>query len=177
VRRAALSTVATTCLALALAACRAPLLPPPSVPSTNAPGLHVLLTWDAPVDLDLYVTDPSWETVYFANTPSRAGGRLERDVRCDRLNRAGPQTESVRFVVSRPGPYRAGVDFIDDCGNDIKEVSFRIVVELEGRRLEATKTVRRERFQAIAFEFEVDMSGRKVVAKKSLQEGADDATK
>jgi hypothetical protein len=176
VSRAVLRTVAIACLAPAFAACRAPLVSPPSIPSAEGPGLHVSLAWDAPVDLDLYVTDPSWETVYFANTPSRAGGRLERDTRCDTLKLAPPQIESVRFALPEPGHYRVGVDFIDDCGKGVDRASFRIVVDLEGRRLEATNTVQHERFQAIAFEFEVDGSGKKVIAKNP-REGGDDATR
>jgi hypothetical protein len=177
VRRAATKAVAAISFALALTACRAALVPPPALPVPDSPGLHVLLAWDAPVDLDLYVTDPSWETVYFANTPSRAGGRLEGDVRCDTLKRAGRQAEWVRFAMPRPGPYRVGVDFIDDCGNDMEKVSFTIIVHLDGERLEATGSVQRERFQAIASEFEIDASRKKVVAKKGFDGGPDDATK
>lgn len=175
-RRAALRIVAITCLSPAFASCRAPLVSPPSVPPADRTGLHVFLTWSASVDLDLYVTDPSWETVYFANTPSRTGGRLEQDVRCDRLRKTGPRVESVRFTAPRSGPYRAGVDFIDDCGTGVEKASFRIVVEIDGQRLEATNMVQRERFQAIAFEFEVDVPAKKIIARKTPHGGVDDAT-
>jgi hypothetical protein len=42
-------------------------LPPPSVPPARGDALRVTLAWDAPVDLDLYVTTPRGETVYYAN--------------------------------------------------------------------------------------------------------------
>jgi hypothetical protein len=137
--------------------------------------LHVLLTWNAPVDLDLYVTDPSWETVYFANTPSRAGGLLESDVRCDTLKRVGQQAEWVRFPKPNPGPYRVGVDFIDECSSDIETVPFRIAVDLGGERVEKTATVQLERFQPISFELEIDTSGKIVVEGTRRQGGTDDA--
>jgi hypothetical protein len=166
----------TICLALLLAACRAPLVLPPAVLAPDSPGLHVLLTWDAPVDLDLYVTDPSWETVYFANTPSRAGGRLEGDIRCATLKLSGPQAEWVRFPEPKAGPYRIGVDFIDACDSDIEAVPFRVVVGLEGERREQTGTVLLERFQPTFFELEIDASGKRLVRTTSRHEGGDDAT-
>jgi hypothetical protein len=162
------------CFALALGACRAPLVPPPASPAPDSPGLHVLLTWDAPVDLDLYVTDPSWETVYFANTPSRAGGRLEGDVRCGTLKRVGPQAEWVRFPDANAGPYRVGVDFIDDCGSGHEIVPFRIVVDLDGERIEETGTVQLERFQPISSEFDIDASGERIVDRPRRDDGGTD---
>jgi hypothetical protein len=173
--RAKLNAVATICIALALAACRAPLVLPPSIPPPDSPGLHVLLTWDAPVDLDVYVTDPSWETVYFANTPSRAGGRLEADVRCDTLKRVGQQAEWVRYPEPHAGAYRIGVDFIDDCDSGHENVPFRVVVDLDGQRLERTGAVQLERFQPISSEFEVDASRKKLVDRTPHDGGTDDA--
>jgi hypothetical protein len=137
--------------------------------------LHVLLTWNAPVDLDLYVTDPSWETVYFANTPSRAGGRLEGDVRCDTLKRVGQQAEWVRFPEPNAGPFRVGVDFIDDCDSGHEIVPFRIVVDLDGERIEETGTVQLERFQAISVEFEIDASEKRIVDRTRREGGTDNA--
>jgi uncharacterized protein YfaP (DUF2135 family) len=140
-----------------------PLAFPPAISAPDSPGLHVLLAWDAPVDLDLYVTDPSWETVYFGNTPSRAGGRLENDVRCDTLNEVGQQAEWVRFPEPKDGPYRVGVDFIDACASDVEAVPFRVVVALDGERRERTGTVRLERFQPTFLQFEIEAAGTRIV--------------
>src|SRR5437016_5099590 len=96
---------------------RAPLPLPPTAPTQlppPLPGLSVQLTWSAPADLDLYLTDPTAETVYFANTPNRTGGRLLRDTRCPDIVRAPPPYVEVADVPEpRPGRYRVGVDFID----------------------------------------------------------------
>ena len=46
-------------------------------------GLSVQLAFEADTDLDLYVTGPLLETVYFANLASKSGGELSADVRCD----------------------------------------------------------------------------------------------
>ena len=80
-----------------------------------APGeLRVELVFGAGADLDLYVTDPAQETVYFANTPlAGSGGRLEADLRCDAA--ATPRIETVVFASAPPGRYRVGVDRAGTC--------------------------------------------------------------
>ena len=80
--------------------------PPP------AGTLRVRLAFPEGADLDLFVTDPAQESVYFANSPSRSGGRLERDVRC---GDPGPRIETVVFPAAAPGRYRIGVDHPRRC--------------------------------------------------------------
>lgn len=41
--------------------------------------VQVSVAWDAPTDVDLHVTDPSGEEIYFANTSSVSGGTLDLD--------------------------------------------------------------------------------------------------
>jgi hypothetical protein len=128
---------------------------PPPAPQVALPGgLTVLLTWSTPVDLDLYLTDPSSETAYFANTPTRTGARLVRDARCrDIVGTAGPFVEVAQMAEPRPGRYRVGVDFIDACAAKPEPVSFRVVTEFGGMRREVTGTIRLEEFQPIVVEF------------------------
>ncbi len=144
--------------AVFLAACapRAALPPaPPLVPQLEPlTGVSVALVWDAPVDLDLYLTDPTWETVYFANTPSRSGARLLRDTRCDGPA-VGASIERAEMAVPLAGRYRVGVDFSDLCGAPRAPVSFRVVVDYAGRRAETIGHVRLEEFQPIVVEFEL----------------------
>ena len=93
------------------------------------PGtLRVRLAFPARADLDLFVTDPAHETVYFANSPSRSGGQLERDVRCDD---PAPRVETVVFPDAAPGRYRVGVDYPKPCEGHEGEASF--VVAVDGR--------------------------------------------
>lgn len=154
-RRAALAPL----VALALASCgprsSPPAPPPPAAPMDAAGGLRVSLLWSAPVDLDLYLTDPTWETLYFANNPTRAGAKLERDARCDTLAPTPPFVERALLAEPSAGPYRIGVHFIDACGAAADSASFRLVVDLEGRRVERVLTVDRDEFRVIALEFEL----------------------
>jgi len=104
-----------------------------AAPASSAPGeLRVRLAFGAAADLDLYVTDPLQETVYFANSPSRAGGSLDRDLRC---GDAAPRIETVSFAEPRSGVYRVGVDFPEHCDGAREPVAFAVVVERNGRVL------------------------------------------
>jgi uncharacterized protein YfaP (DUF2135 family) len=119
----------------------------------------VALLWSAPVDLDLYVTDPVAETVYFGNTPSGSGGRLERDRRCGDLGRE-PPVETVVWDAPRPGRYRVGVDFGDTCGRGHRTVPFRVVADAGSRRIEEIGSVEPAEFRYVVFEFDVEEGAR-----------------
>jgi hypothetical protein len=143
---------------------RAPLPAPPSAPAQlpALPGLSVLLTWSAPVDLDLYVTDPSAETVYFANTPTHSGARLLRDARCRDSHSAltASRVEIADLPEPRPGRYRVGVDFIDDCSSKTERANFRVAVDFGGTHREAIGMVQLAQFQPIVMEFEITRAKR-----------------
>jgi hypothetical protein len=162
--------VAGFVLATALVACRAAPSagPPPAAgagPSAGASEVRVVLLWEAPVDLDLYVTDPAQESVYFANNPSGSGGRLEKDSTCDAPG--GVRREVVRWPSAAPGRYRVGVDFMDRCGTDAREIGYRLVVDAGGRRQEKTgKVAWLDRFTYRAFEFDLGKGSREESAGK-----------
>lgn len=146
----------------ALAACRSKPPEPPPAPAlpagaeVPAAAVRVSLVWSTPVDLDLYVTDPSLETVYFANPTSQSGGKLGHDVACSGVSGyEGPWVEDISWSRAPPGRYRVGVDFIQRCSSDQEEASFRVVAEVSGKRQEKTGTVLRERFEPIVLEFDV----------------------
>lgn len=147
---------------LALAACRplasAPPVPPP-LPSDEA--LHVLLAWAAPVDLDLYVTDPAGESLYFGNNPTRARARLEADARCPDVTGGAPTgIEHALLEAPAPGQYRIGVDFLDDCRSGLAAVPFRVVVEMAGDRRSVVGTAQRGIFAVVVLELVVGEDGR-----------------
>ena len=129
-------------IGLLVAGCaRGPAPPPPAPPSLAAPGLVVTLVWNAPVDLDLYVTDPARETLYYANPRTASGGSLEADQRCAGRS-VGPQVERARWTAPPPGRYRVGVDFPEVCEGRLAAVPFRLVVDEGGRRREQVGTAR-----------------------------------
>jgi hypothetical protein len=123
-------------------------LAPPTTP------LRVTLLWSQPVDLDLYVTDPRQETVYFANPAGGSGGRLERDHACE--DAPTPFNETVVWQVPAAGRYRVGVDYHTPCRRSRQGVSFRVVVDVRGRRQEATGWLEPAEFRYVVTEFDVE---------------------
>jgi hypothetical protein len=100
--------------------------------------LRVRLAFGADADLDLYVTGPSQETVYFANASSREGGRLDGDRLCAD---PAPRIETVTFPEFAPGRYRVGVDYPKTCA-DRGTAAFVIYVEVGTRREERRGSIR-----------------------------------
>jgi hypothetical protein len=144
-------TIATLAAALALACASEPPQIPPAPEwtdalSTRAAALEarlaaaerapagelvVRLAFEAGADLDLYVSDPLDETVYYANTPARSGGALDADRRCDS---AGERVETVRFAAPLAGRYRVGVDFQHRCESEERVVPWAISIDARGER-------------------------------------------
>ena len=121
--------------------------------SVLPPGsVRVQLAFGGSADLDLYVTDVLQETVYFGNSPSRSGGTLEADRRCDD---AVPRVETIVFPDALPGRYRVGIDYIEGCAADAGPVAFVLKVE-HGGGIELTRRlIEPFRFEPIVHEFDV----------------------
>jgi hypothetical protein len=103
-----------------------------SAPPAPAGALRVRLAFGSAADLDLYVTDPQAETIYFANDRAAAGGRLAADARCDS---PAPRVEEVVFAEPQPGRYRVGVDYMvyrEKCGEQPPVVAYVIAIDGPG---------------------------------------------
>jgi len=111
----------------------------------------VRLAFDARADLDLYVTGPRRETVYFANTPTKLGGRLDADRRCDA---PAPRIETVVFPEPWPGPYRVGVDFPEACDGGREPADFALDVHSAAGLARRTGRVRPGEFEPMVLEWD-----------------------
>ncbi len=133
--------------------------PAPPVPRFDSPrpagALEIRLDFAGEADLDLFVTDPRDEALYFGNNPSLGGGELDLDRRCDA---EVPRRERARFVTPRAGRYRVGVSYDRSCHFRSVEAPFRIEVEANGLTLEHRGRVAPGDFEHIAFEFDFDPS-------------------
>jgi hypothetical protein len=121
-------------------------------PSAGAEIVRVRLSFGADVDLDLHVTDPLSETVYFANTPSVSGGVLSADVRCES---EGPRVEETAWEEPPPGRYRVGVDFPIRCRKLDAAAPYVLEIWANGVRHELHNAIEFGRFEPIVYEFEV----------------------
>lgn len=119
-------------------------------------ALSIRLAFPAGVDLDLYVTDPLLETVYYANTPIASGGRLEQDRRCADPAPGDTRIELVRFDAPLPGRYRVGVDFQHRCGEGPDEVPYALAIQHGRGREELVGLARWLEFTTIVHEFDVE---------------------
>jgi len=138
-------------------ACAGPLVTAPAIPPAPAPqpgALRVRLVFADAADLDLYVTGPLLETVYYANTPSKIGGELANDERCDAP--PGIRVETVTFAAAPPGRYRVGVDFPERCRLPARRVAFAVVVEGVGLHREHAGEIELGVFEPLVLEFAVD---------------------
>ncbi|MEO0571466.1 MAG: hypothetical protein AAF039_07145 [Bacteroidota bacterium] len=80
------------------------------------------LTWDNDTDLDLYVTEPSGDTIWFGNRTSTTGGQLD----VDDIDGFGPENIFWPTDFARPGEYRVEVNMFS--GN--KSTTFRVKPKL-----------------------------------------------
>jgi hypothetical protein len=134
---------------------------PPATPSDSAidritaGAVRVRLVFGAEADLDLYVTDPLLETVYFANTPIRSGGAIGRDRRCES---PAPRIEMVTFPKAPAGRYRVGVDFPRRCRLSVRRAPYLVIVEDGSRRIEQRGEIDFARFQPRVIEFDLPPS-------------------
>jgi hypothetical protein len=135
------------------------------VASEFASGLLVRLAFEDVADLDLFVTDPALESVYFAYTPARSGGVLVDDRAC---GDPAPRVEIVHFADPLPGRYRVGVDFHRRCeakpsstrtAGVAGEGLYRVRVDEGGRVLEREGLLTPGLFEVIVLEFEVGADG------------------
>ena len=110
------------------------------------------LAFDASADLDLYVTDPLQETVYFANTPSRSGGALDRDRTCQD---SAPRIETIVFERPPPGRYRIGVENAEPCGA-ASSAPFAVRATRGEQRSESSGALPARRFEPIVLELEIE---------------------
>lgn len=117
-------------------------------------GIVVRLAFGDEADLDLYVTDPLLDTVYFARHESRTGGRISADVRC---GTHGPRVEEVRFEVPWAGRYRVGVDHPKRCDGAPAPApaAYAVTARVEGNTYRASGSVALEQFQLVVLEFDV----------------------
>jgi hypothetical protein len=120
-------------------------------------GLVIKLVFDVAVDLDLYVTDPLLETVYFANHRTQSGGELVADARCSTLETVeGIRREEVRFDAPYPGRYRVGVDFPERCDDGREPAGFAVSIAGAGVDQSLGGTVWLKQFDVVVLEFIVE---------------------
>jgi uncharacterized protein YfaP (DUF2135 family) len=106
-----------------------------------AKDLRVTLTWDRPAtDVDLWVTGPEGEKVFFSNRQGKSGGTLDTDV----TTGYGPETFTQARTTS--GPYRVQAHYYGASNPAPCRVEVTLVVG------EGTPDERRRVFRGVLLE-------------------------
>jgi tetratricopeptide (TPR) repeat protein len=118
--------------------------------------LRVVLTWDFDnTDIDLHVTDPNGEEVFYSHPLSYQGGRISPD------NTAGYGPEEYSLKIAKPGKYRIDVNFY---GHSRQVVSEATTIQLdfftgygtkEGEKQSVTMRLKEAKDRIFVGEFEV----------------------
>ena len=85
-------------------------------------GVSITLTWDGDPDLDLRVTDPSGEEIFFGNPTSMSGGSLD----VDDTDGFGPENTSWPAGSEPSGDYLVELDYFSGSGSS----AYTITVEV-----------------------------------------------
>jgi hypothetical protein len=79
--------------------------------------IAVTVRWTGASDVDLRVTDPNGEEVYYANESTPEGGRLDLDSNAGcSIDNVNQETISWPKDAAPDGTYTVVVDYYDDCG-------------------------------------------------------------
>jgi len=86
-------------------------------PVLGTGDVQVTLRWDAPVDLDLHVTDPSGEEISFTHPTSNSGGNLDVDANpnCDAMVANPVENVFWPYGGAPTGQYQVSVVYFSNC--------------------------------------------------------------
>jgi hypothetical protein len=101
--------------------------------------IAIELNWEGSADLDLHVTDPYGETLYYFRPRNHAGGEYLEDRECH--NNSG-QSERVAYEsgTAASGLYQISIHYFRPCGN-ARDVRWNISVTADGRSSSFSGTI------------------------------------
>lgn len=102
---------------------------------TSAGGtgdVQVTLTWSKSVDLDLHVTDPGYEEIYYNNDESSSGGKLDIDNKCSNFVMGKPENVFWPTGGAPSGTYKVVVRYYTSC-DDSGSVPYTVRVVAKGQ--------------------------------------------
>jgi hypothetical protein len=98
------------------------------ITSVGTGDVQVTLTWQADVDVDLYVTDPAGDTVYYGNRRVSSGGELDRDNMCGDFEWGRPENVYWPQAGAPAGTYTVKVRYYGSCGSEGPTVAWTVRV-------------------------------------------------
>jgi uncharacterized protein YfaP (DUF2135 family) len=117
---------------------------PTRVAALGTGDVQVTLIWNSYNDLDLYVTDPAGDTIFWLQPTSPSGGQLDVDANynCIRDMTANPVENIFWLAAHAPqGDYAVGVKYYQNCPPAPMSESYTVRVLVDGNVQEFTGTV------------------------------------
>jgi hypothetical protein len=119
-------------------------------------GVQITVGWNSGADIDLYVTDPSGETIFYneQHDHSSAGGQLDHNARGDCRRQRHPRIENAYWPEPAPiGRYRIELHYFGPCEKS-NQTDAHVSVSVRGKLLGSySYTLKPEqRVYALAFE-------------------------
>jgi hypothetical protein len=99
-------------------------------------AIQITLAWATGADLDLYVTDPSGETLSYSNTQISTGGYLDQDARgACRSTQPNNTIENVYWNTPQPprGNYQVTVHYWGECNSNAGPTSGTLAIAIGGQ--------------------------------------------
>ena len=97
--------------------------------------IQITLSWNTGADIDLYVTDPGGETIFYNqdHRTTSTGGEMDHDGRGDcRPEQDHPRIENVFWKAAPPrGEYKIELNYFGPCG-DIVETETTLAMSIGG---------------------------------------------
>ncbi|MBO9998337.1 MAG: hypothetical protein J7641_04895 [Cyanobacteria bacterium SID2] len=96
----------------------------------GAGDVQVTLRWNSTNDLDLHVTDPAGEEIYFANPTSASGGELDVDANAACVDTVLNPAENIFWPSGEApnGSYLAEVELFSRCDSTSGPIPFSLTV-------------------------------------------------
>ncbi len=99
--------------------------------------LQITAAWNSGADIDLYVKDPTGETVSFQRREGASGGHLDHGARGECGNVAAhPRVENVVYPNAPPrGEYEVTLHFLFECETGASATTSTVTVAVAGERV------------------------------------------
>ncbi|MFB2835849.1 hypothetical protein [Floridanema evergladense] len=112
-------------------------------PTLGTGVIQTTLRWSTKDDLDLAVTDPSGQTVFYRNKKVASGGQLDVDSNAGCQNTITNPVENVFWpsTGAPPGNYLVRVNLYQRCATQTGQIPFRLRLLVQGRTQELTGNV------------------------------------
>ncbi|MCI0444619.1 hypothetical protein L0152_15605 [bacterium] len=102
--------------------------------------IQIELTWDGNADLDLHVTDPYGETIYYFHPVSQSGGAYQEDRECYN-NNGQPERVTYNDGAAAAGNYQISIHYFRSCG-EARDARWNLSVNADNRSSNYSGTIK-----------------------------------